>query len=137
MQITIKNKSKNIVIDKFIYTYIPKYIYDVFQQSVDLKVLKVFDEEFNIDSRLILLTALRNLLITKNGVDEFNIKINKTIRVGDKNIDYYITLITYGNREIKGYPIVKNIFQSVADNINTIYKEWEHGCQILWPSIGW
>ena len=127
MQITIKNKSKNIVIDKFIYTYIPKYIYDVFQQSVDLKVLKVFDEEFNIDSRLILLTALRNLLITKNGVDEFNIKINKTIRVGDKNIDYYITLITYGNREIKGYPIVKNIFQSVADNINTIYKEWEHG----------
>lgn len=123
MQITIKNKSKNIVIDKFIYTYIPKYIYDVFQQSVDLKILKVFDKEFNIDSRLILLTALRNLLITKNGNDEFNIKINKTIRVGDKNIDYYITLITYGNREIKGYPIVKNIFQSVADNINTIYKE--------------
>lgn len=127
MQITIKNKSKNIVIDKFIYTYIPKYIYDVFQQSVDLKILKVFDEEFNIDSRLILLTALRNLLITKNGNDEFNIKINKTIIVGNKNIDYYITLITYGNREIKGYPIIKNIFQHVADDINIIYKEWEHG----------
>ena len=126
MQITIKNKSK-IIIDEFIYTYLPNYIRELFSISVDNKRLSEFDKMFNIDSKMILFKALRNLLITKNGNNEFNIKINDIITVDNHNIGYYINLITYGNREIKGYPIIKIIFQHVADDINIIYKEWENG----------
>jgi len=124
MQLTVTNNF-NYPIDNFIYNYLTKFIYDMFIDSVDKNRLEPFDEMFDIDSYSILSTALRNLLVTKNGTNEYNIKINNTIKVNGNYINYYINLITYGNREIKGYPILLAVFEVIKENIDEIYREWE------------
>jgi len=126
MQITIKttNSLKN---EFFIYNYLKNKPYQIFLKNVDLNRLRAFDREFNINSFNILRIALTNLLITKNGNSEYSIKINKVIKVQGKDLDYWINLITYGNRTIKGYTILLKIFDYISNNIGLIYKEWEDG----------
>ena len=79
MQITIQ-VNKGIIEESFIYAYLPRYIYDWFVKSVDISRLAKFDEFFGINSFDILSKALRNLLITKNGNNEYTIKTDKDNR---------------------------------------------------------
>ena len=135
MQLTLSNNS-GIPIDNFVYGYLKTYIYDLFVKSVSRLRLKAFDEEFEIDSYEILRKAMANLLITKNGNNQYIIKINNLLKVDDNYINYYINLITYGNREIKGYPIILDIFKFIYNNVNKIYREWgDNGYTILRPVI--
>lgn len=122
MKITLTN-NKEKSIDYFIYGYLKDYIYDLFIKSVSLSRLKAFDDEFEIDSYEILRKAMASLLITKNGNNQYIIQTNNLIKVGDNYINYYINLITYGNREIKGYPIILDIFKFISNNITKIYRE--------------
>lgn len=126
MQLIIQSNSKDL--DKeFIYVYLPDYIYKAFLLTVDETRLKEFDEFFDIDSLKILIRALKNLLITKNGVYEYIFKVNKILKYNNVSISSWINVITYGNREVKGYPILIDLFKSLSENIKTIYKEWENG----------
>ena len=135
MKITLTN-NKEKSIDYFIYGYLKDYIYDLFIKSVSLSRLKAFDDEFEIDSYEILRKAMASLLITKNGNNQYIIQTNNLIKVGDNYINYYINLITYGNREIKGYPIILDIFKFISNNITKIYREWEdNGYTILRPVV--
>lgn len=125
MKLTITNNKENSI-DNFIYGYLKDYIYDLFVESVNIVSrlrLKAFDEEFEIDSYEILRKAMASLLITKNGNNQYIIQTNDLIKVGDNYINYYVNLITYGNREIKGYPLILDIFKFIRDNINKIYRE--------------
>lgn len=123
MQLTITNKIENSSLDSFIYGYLKGYIYNLFLISVNRLRLKPFDELFEIDSFDILKQAMLNLVISKQGHNTYNIKPNNLIKVEDNYIDYYINLITYGNREIKGYPIILDLFKFIYNNINKIYGE--------------
>ncbi len=123
MQLTITNKIENASLDSFIYGYLKGYIYNLFLISVNRLRLKPFDELFEIDSFDILKQAMLNLVISKQGHNTYNIKPNNLIKVEDNYIDYYINLITYGNREIKGYPIILDLFKFIYNNINKIYGE--------------
>ena len=126
MQLIIQSNSKDL--DKeFIYVYLPDYIYKAFLLTVDETRLKEFDEFFDIDSLEILTKALKNLLITKNGMYEYIFKVNKVLKYDNVSISSWINVITYGNREVKGYPILIDLFKSISENIKTIYKEWENG----------
>lgn len=134
MQLTITNKIENSSLDSFIYGYLKGYIYNLFLISVNRLRLKPFDELFEIDSFDILKQAMLNLVISKQGHNTYNIKPNNLIKVEDNYIDYYINLITYGNREIKGYPIILDLFKFIYNNINKIYGEWENnGYTLLRP----
>lgn len=126
MQITITNKSDSNI-NNFVYGYLRLHIYDLFLKSVNRSRLKEFDELFKIDSFHILQVAMSNLLITKNGNYEYSIKINKTIKIYGDYITSWINIITYGNREIKGYTILIDIFKYVSDNIVTLYEGWLNG----------
>lgn len=131
MQLTITNKTLDNI-DNFVYQYLPRYINNIFEKSINKKRLQAFDKLYKINSYQILNRALKNLLITKNGNNQYNIKINNVIKIDDRYIDYYIKLINYGSRDIKGYPFIRNLFNYIKDNINKIYKEWEDGNPLLW-----
>jgi len=131
MQLTITNKTLDNI-DNFVYQYLPRYINNIFEKSINKKRLQSFDKLYKINSYQILNRALKNLLITKNGNNQYNIKINNVIKIDDRYIDYYIKLINYGSRDIKGYPFIRNLFNYIKDNINKIYKEWEDGNSLLW-----
>lgn len=131
MQLTITNKTLDNI-DNFVYQYLPRYINNIFEKSINKKRLQAFDKIYKINSYQILNRALKNLLITKNGNNQYNIKINNVIKIDDRYIDYYIKLINYGSRDIKGYPFIRNLFNYIKDNINKIYKEWEDGNPLLW-----
>jgi len=122
MQLTITNKTLDNI-DNFVYQYLPRYINNIFEKSINKKRLQAFDKLYKINSYQILNRALKNLLITKNGNNQYNIKINNVIKIDDRYIDYYIKLINYGSRDIKGYPFIRNLFNYIKDNINKIYKE--------------
>lgn len=122
MQLTITNKTLDNI-DNFVYQYLPRYINNIFEKSINKKRLQAFDKIYKINSYQILNRALKNLLITKNGNNQYNIKINNVIKIDDRYIDYYIKLINYGSRDIKGYPFIRNLFNYIKDNINKIYKE--------------
>lgn len=138
MILTIRkiNSNNKEDINQFIYAHLKTYIYALFNRLVNKKKLQLFDTEFGINSLEILRTSLRNLLITKNG-ETYTINTTNTIKINGNYINYYIDLITYGNREIQGYPILLKVFRFVEKNINVIYREWKHGNKILWPSPGW
>jgi len=127
MQLVIRNSTEDI--DKtFFYSYIPNYIHKLFIDTVDKRRLKEFDEFFEIDSFNILNRLLKNLLVLKNGNTAYTIKVNKILRDrGGIPLETWLQVITYGNREIKGYSIVLDIFKYISENIWDIYEEWVDG----------
>lgn len=127
MQIIIRVNNYEDFDESFVYNYIPQYIYDRFLKIVDIGRLAEFDKFFEINSFDILVKVLRNLLITKNGNYEYIIKINKLIKSDNVPAIIWISAINYGTREIKGYPILIDLFKHIQENIGLIYKEWEDG----------
>lgn len=127
MQIIIRNNTQNID-ETFIYSYLPDYIYKLFINTVDKNRLTEFDEFFEIDSLSILERILKNLLILKTGNSVYTIKTNKNLKDSDKiSLVSWLQIITYGNREIKGYSIVLDIFKYISEHIWDIYEEWLDG----------
>ena len=123
MVLTITNNTDKDL-DKFVKVYLINYIYTKIIISLDLKRLKVFDDYLNINSRFIILLALRNLIITKQSEKTYNISFNKNIKYKGQLVYPLIKFITYGNRELKGYPIILDWFKLVERNISSIYKEY-------------
>ena len=125
MQITIKSFTDDT--DSFVYDYLPKYIYLNLINSLDTIKLKPFDEYFEFNIRYVILYAVRNLKITKESKRVYTISIDKNLKYKGYNVSSIIKLITYGNRELKGYPIVLNIFRFIINNIEGIYAHYALG----------
>ena len=77
MQITIKSTFDDS--DYFVYNYLPKYIYRLVINRLDITKLSLFDDYFKFNSRNIILYALRNLLVTREATYLYNISINKNL----------------------------------------------------------
>ena len=122
MQITIKSTFDDS--DYFVYNYLPKYIYRLVINRLDITKLSLFDDYFKFNSRNIILYALRNLLVTREATYLYNISINKNHWYKGVNISSFIKVLTYGNRELKGYTIVLDTFRYVANNIEDIYMRY-------------
>lgn len=123
MVLTVINKT-NYNLDYFVKVYLVGYIYNTVQNNLNQTRLKLFDNYLNINSREVILLALRNLDITKQAVNSYKISISKIKTYKDKSLHEWINLITYGDREIKGYPVVLNIFKEVQENITGLYKRY-------------
>ena len=123
MVLTVINKT-NYNLDYFVKVYLVGYIYNTVQNNLNQTRLKLFDNYLNINSREVILLALRNLDITKQAVNSYKISISKIKTYKDKSLHEWINLITYGDREIKGYPVVLNIFKEAQENITGLYKRY-------------
>ena len=121
MQIKIVTEN-DIDVDDFIYNYIPKLIMKEFTKKVDWRRIRLYDSTFNINSFDILKYALEHLLITKTNDNTYFIKLDKTLKYNGYMLMDYITLITYGTMEIKGYSILIDIFKNITDNMSSIYN---------------
>lgn len=128
MQIVItKNKGLR---QEFVYNYLPLYIEEVILQSCDKRRLQVLDKNLNINSYEILKFAFDHLYISETP-SEYILKIDKNLRWNNLNVSSLISLITYGNRQVKGYPIVRRVFETIVDNIDVLYSKWEEGSKWL------
>lgn len=123
MVLTVTNNT-NYNLDYFVKVYLVGYIYNTVQNNLNQTRLKLFDNYLNINSREVILLALRNLDITKQAVNSYKISVSKIKTYKDKSLHEWINLITYGDREIKGYPVVLNTFKEVQENIMGIYKRY-------------
>ena len=123
MKIIIYNKDDY---DREFIEYIPSEILRLFNNSFSRKRLSEINKEFNIDSLNIIRFAIRNLSISEQS-NSYTISINKSLKFKNQPIDSLINLITYGNRSCKGYIIVLDIFNHIAEHIDMLYKEWLDG----------
>lgn len=141
MILTINNAdlSKNFIkwlIQEILYTFI---------LHVDRNKLKAWDEYLNkvvfkdnkliknISTYNILYTGLRTLQIQKTD-SKYIISFDKFARVTNSRAKLYsiIKLITFGNMEINGYPIVLDLFNEFADNISEYASKYEKLGGLVW-----
>lgn len=105
---------------------LPNIALDLFNSLFNRHRLKIISDEFNIDSIGAIRFSLKNMIISEQP-NSYSISINKTLKFNHLPIDSVINLITYGNRNCKGYTIVLDIFNYIAKNIDILYKEWLDG----------
>lgn len=131
MDIKIEVGQDSERISRFINKVLPKYLLSEFYFRVDKRRILAIDKEFDIDSFNIIKLALENLTISKVNQLMYIISINKNLKINHISIESYINLITYGNRSVKGYPIIREIFKDTSENIEEIWEKWKNGYKIL------
>ncbi len=123
MKIIIYNKD---IYSKEFITWLSKELLRIFNDSFNKKRFFRIDKEFNIDSLNIIKFALKNLSISEQS-NSYSISINKNLKYEHQPVDSLINLITYGNRSCKGYAIILDVFNYIANNIDILYREWLDG----------
>jgi hypothetical protein len=105
---------------------LPSIALKLFNNSFNRMRLSNIDNEFDIDSLNIIRFALKNLIISEQP-NSYSISINKNLKYDHQPVDSLINVITYGNRNCRGYTIVLDIFNYIVKNIDILYKEWLDG----------
>lgn len=105
---------------------LPSIALKLFNNSFNKMRLSSIDNEFDIDSLNIIRFALKNLIISEQP-NSYSISINKNLKYDHQPVDSLISVITYGNRNCRGYTIVLDIFNYIVKNIDILYKEWLDG----------
>lgn len=124
MKIVINNKNNY---DKyFIYDYLPKYILNSVSELYDASRASQMNRELHLNILSIFIYAINNLTIQETG-EAWALSINKNTRYKNYNLSSLIDYITYGTRTCKGYRLLYNIFKSINENIDLIYKRWIDG----------
>lgn len=85
MVLTVTNNT-NYNLDYFVKVYLTSYIYSKVQNNLNQTRLKLFDNYLNINSREVILLALRNLDITKQAVNSYKISVSKIKTYKDKSL---------------------------------------------------
>ncbi len=123
MKIVIYNKNNY---DRKFIEYIPSIIERLFNRSFSRKRLQLLDKEFKINSLGIIRFSIKNIKISEQP-NSYTLEIDKNKKYDHESLESLINLITYGNRNCKGYLIVYDIFKYIAENVDTLYKEWLDG----------
>lgn len=123
MKIVIYNKNNY---DRDFIEYLPNIIEKLFNKSFSRRRLQRLDKEFNINSIGIIRFSIKNIKISEQP-NSYTLEIDKNKKYDHESLESLINLITYGNRSCKGYLIVYDIFKYIAENIDTLYKEWLDG----------
>lgn len=137
MELRIKNPAKlelsnfcNYLINKMV-TYISNTINDRqlirFDKHINNNLKIKFIDKFPrlLKSRDVLITAVQTLYYIKQGND-YIIKINPNNFIPNtyaKFIDI-VSLINYGNMQLQSYPIIDEMFDYFADNLNQYYNDY-------------
>lgn len=137
MELIIRNPMKlnlssfcNYLINKMV-----NYISNVINDNQLIRFDKYINNNLNIrfidkfprllKSRDVLITAVQTLYYIKQGND-YIIKINPNNFIPNtyaKFIDI-VSLINYGNMQLQSYPIIDEMFDYFADNLNQYYNDY-------------
>lgn len=137
MELRIKNPAKlelsnfcNYLISKMV-TYISNAINDSqlirFDKYINNNLKIKFIDKFPrlLKSRNVLITAVQTLYCVKQ-VNDYIIKINPNNFIPNtyaKFIDI-VSLINYGNMQLQSYPIIDEMFDYFAANLNQYYNDY-------------
>ena len=124
MKLVIKNK--NDYDERFIKNYLKKLMIKLIKDNYNLSRALQFNQELNLNVLNIFIYAVKTINISESG-DSWIISIDKTKIYGNYNLSKLIFYITYGTRTIKGYKLLYNIFEYIANNLELIYREWLNG----------
>ena len=131
MQLRIEYKEDSLP-KEFAYWLIKK-IQTLIVANIDTKQVSKFDKYLNensifettylkeISTRNIIEQASNNMEVSESE-NQYTIQINQNMMViglDRVKLTTAFKLINYGNSDIKGYPIFTDIFNMIADNINT------------------
>lgn len=135
MQLVIKDKA-NIFDDSFI-VYLIEQIKEEFPFMVDRQKLNKWNNYLNglnvktypkykISAYDILISAINNLVYDRTYSDEYTVFIDSNAYVPYIKDSVYAMckLITYGNTEIQGCPILLDCFGYYKRNINKYYDKY-------------
>lgn len=131
MKILIRDVNPEIndldLVNRFLSVYIKSYALELFNKKVDHQKLDLINQEFDINSYELLTEAINSLLIKKVDLTTYELVFNNKKLYKNFNISYWVDLITRGNLKIKGYPIIRNIFTFISDNIGDLYQRYTGG----------
>ena len=125
MELLIKTNKE--VSKTFFTEYLPLYLKEIYLRRVNLQKFKKINDEFKINSHKIILFALDHLSISHINENEYIISVNKNIKLNGQSLMIYLNNITYGNLNVKGYPILYDIFSEANKHIEDIYWGWGLG----------
>ena len=109
---------------EFAYKYLPELIYKLIYNS-GCNYTQI-NNRFNINSLYVFRIVLKTLIRSET-TDEYILSINKNLKLYNMHLDNLIKLISYGNRETKGVPILLNVFSYIENNLEQIYARWLNG----------
>lgn len=109
----------------FIYS-IPQYIKLYLDKNLNVNKCERFKEEFNVDVKNAFNFAIATLVI-RHIDNYYTIEIDKNKYYDNINISRLINLITYGNRSVRGYKILLNLFDFISNKTDMIYRRWKSG----------
>jgi len=66
-------------------------------------------------------SAFRNIIASRTGSYTYNIYIDTNVMVDGVRLKSLLNIISNGNREVRGYRIIHDVFLYVANNVNNIY----------------
>lgn len=72
---------------------------------------------------------LLNLRIRKKGEDIYIIESDPNVKIYGSNttLDSIIRMIEYGKLGVPAYPLIRDVYQEIANNIPDYYKKWLEG----------
>ena len=113
---------------KFIYEFLPDFMYSIMLEGVDKHLFDRMDEylkSIGIDySTLGLIEyALDNLEVREVG-GTYQVGISNILKVGQYTLDQLIRLVDYGNTEVKGIGVVKNAFDYIEKHKEVVISDY-------------
>lgn len=121
----------DIVTSDFIYKYLPRLIYDMILVVVNKNKFDELDAYFksigiDYSTMEILKLAINNLEVKEvNGT--YQIEISNILKIKQYTLNQLVKLIDYGNMEVKGVGIIKEIEDYINSRKGIIIEDYMNG----------
>ena len=93
--------------------------------SLNAKKLKAFSEEFGFNYLNAIEFAFNNSRVSET--EEYRlVSFSNYAKYHDMSCSKIIDTLTYGTRSIKGVSTIKDIFEDVNNNVDSLYRGWLH-----------
>lgn len=117
--------------DNFVYHYLPNKMLEYLALNLSEKRVSVLNKYLLkagilISVRDALMLALGKPQVLRIPPDRYIVSVNPTMLIeGNIRLIQVIDLIEYGNLEVKGYPIVDEIYRYITTNMKELYKTYK------------
>ena len=93
--------------------------------NLNAEKLKVFSEEFGFNYLNAIEFAFNNSRVSET--EEYRlVSFSNYAKYHDMSCNKIIDTLTYGTRSIKGVSTIKDIFEDVNNNVDSLYRGWLH-----------
>ena len=117
MQLIIKKNKCN---KSFVKGYLKLFLVASLRAEYDNERIATLDTYYDIDCKKVLEYSILSMKLYETA-SSYVLRTDYTKVYENKKLSELVYNITYGTREMKGYPILLNVFNKTANNIDKIY----------------